>query len=62
MIDDDDVPVLRLPNGERVVLVRSHDVERFWTVGDAVRYDRLQIEVTAVKGHGVEECAVTLAA
>jgi CBS domain containing-hemolysin-like protein len=29
-------------------------------VGDAVRYDRLQFEVTAVKGHGVEECAVWL--
>ena len=27
-------------------------------IGDAVRYDRLQIEVTAVKGHGVEEAAV----
>ena len=31
-------------------------------VGDAVRYDRLAIEVTKVKGHGVEECAVSLAA
>ena len=31
-------------------------------VGDAVRYDRLSIEVTKVKGHGVEECAVSLAA
>jgi CBS domain containing-hemolysin-like protein len=31
-------------------------------VGDAVRYDRLSLEVTAVKGHGVEEAAVTLAA
>jgi CBS domain containing-hemolysin-like protein len=31
-------------------------------VGDAVRYDRLQCEVTAVKGHGVEECAVNLVA
>jgi magnesium and cobalt exporter, CNNM family len=29
-------------------------------VGDAVRYDRLQLQVTAVKGHGVEEAAVTL--
>jgi CBS domain containing-hemolysin-like protein len=29
-------------------------------VGDTVRYDRLQIDVTAVKGHGVEECAVCL--
>jgi magnesium and cobalt exporter, CNNM family len=29
-------------------------------VGDVVRYDRLQIEVTAVKGHGVEEVAVNL--
>jgi CBS domain containing-hemolysin-like protein len=29
-------------------------------VGDTVRYDRLEIEVTAVKGHGVEECAVNL--
>ncbi len=28
-------------------------------VGDSVRYDRLQLEVTAVKGQGVEECAVT---
>jgi len=31
-------------------------------VGDTVRYDRLQFLVTAVKGHGVEECAVWLAA
>jgi CBS domain containing-hemolysin-like protein len=31
-------------------------------VGDAVRYDRLLIEVTAVKGHGVEQCAVSLTA
>jgi CBS domain containing-hemolysin-like protein len=30
-------------------------------VGDAVRYDRLHFDVTAVKGHGVEECAVWLA-
>jgi CBS domain containing-hemolysin-like protein len=30
-------------------------------VGDVVRYDRLQFEVTAVKGHGVEEAAVSLA-
>jgi CBS domain containing-hemolysin-like protein len=30
-------------------------------VGDSVRYDRLQFNVTAVKGHGVEEVAVTLA-
>ena len=30
-------------------------------VGDSVRYDRLEFEVTAVKGHGVEECAVWLA-
>ena len=30
-------------------------------VGDSVRYDRLQIDVTAVKGKGVEEAAVTLA-
>jgi CBS domain containing-hemolysin-like protein len=29
-------------------------------VGDAVRYGRLRFEVTAVKGHGVDECAVTL--
>jgi CBS domain containing-hemolysin-like protein len=29
-------------------------------VADRVRYDRLQLEVTAVKGHGVEEAAVTL--
>jgi CBS domain containing-hemolysin-like protein len=31
-------------------------------VGDAVRYDRLLLTVTAVKGRGVEECAVCLAA
>ncbi len=31
-------------------------------VGDTVRYNRLQFLVTAVKGHGVEECAVWLAA
>jgi CBS domain containing-hemolysin-like protein len=30
-------------------------------VGDSVHYNRLLMEVTAVKGHGVEECAVTLA-
>jgi CBS domain containing-hemolysin-like protein len=29
-------------------------------VGDRVRYGRLSIEVTAVKGHGVEQCAVWL--
>ncbi|HXW06099.1 MAG TPA: hemolysin family protein [Vicinamibacterales bacterium] len=29
-------------------------------VGDTVRYARLQLEVTAVKGHGVEEAAVCL--
>jgi len=29
-------------------------------VGDSVRYDRLLLEVTAVKGHGVDECAVSL--
>jgi CBS domain containing-hemolysin-like protein len=29
-------------------------------VGDIVRYGRLELEVTAVKGHGVDECAVTL--
>lgn len=29
-------------------------------VGDRVRYDRLQFYVTAVKGHGVEEVAVSL--
>lgn len=29
-------------------------------VGDTVRYDRLQLDVTAVKGHGVDEAAVTL--
>jgi hypothetical protein len=28
--------------------------------GDTARYGRLQFEVTAVKGHGVEECAVWL--
>ncbi len=30
-------------------------------VTDTLRYGRLQFEVTAVKGHGVEECAVWLA-
>lgn len=30
-------------------------------VGDSVRYDRLVLEVTAVKGHGVEEAAASLA-
>jgi CBS domain containing-hemolysin-like protein len=30
--------------------------------GDRVRYDRLEFEVTAVKGRGVYECAVTLTA
>ena len=29
-------------------------------VGDTVRYERLELEVTAVKGHGVDECAVCL--
>lgn len=29
-------------------------------VGDSVQYDRLQLDVTAVKGHGVDEAAVTL--
>ena len=29
-------------------------------VGDAVRYERLQFDVTRVKGHGVDECAVFL--
>ena len=29
-------------------------------VGDSVRYDRLLVEVTAVKGHGVQEAAITL--
>ena len=29
-------------------------------VGDTVRYGRLQFTVTALKGHGVEECAVSL--
>ncbi len=29
-------------------------------VGDSVRYERLEFEVTAVKGHGVDECAVCL--
>jgi len=29
-------------------------------VGDVVRYERLQFLVTAVKGHGVEEAAVSL--
>jgi CBS domain containing-hemolysin-like protein len=31
-------------------------------VGDLVRYERLVFEVTAVKGHGVDECAVSLVA
>ena len=31
-------------------------------IGDIVRYDRLSIEVTAVKGLGVEQCAVSLVA
>src|SRR4029079_13810148 len=31
-------------------------------VGDTVRYGRLQLDVTAIKGHGVDECAVWLAA
>lgn len=31
-------------------------------VGDSVRYERLQLEVTRVKGHGVDECAVWLTA
>lgn len=29
-------------------------------VGDSVRYDRLDLHVTVVKGHGVDEAAVTL--
>jgi CBS domain containing-hemolysin-like protein len=29
-------------------------------LGDRVRYERLEFEVTAVKGHGVDECAVGL--
>jgi CBS domain containing-hemolysin-like protein len=29
-------------------------------VGDTVQYERLRFEVTAVKGHGVDVCAVTL--
>jgi magnesium and cobalt exporter, CNNM family len=29
-------------------------------VGDVVRYERLQLEVTAIKGHGVEQAAVSL--
>ena len=29
-------------------------------ISDSVAYDRLQIDVTAVKGHGVDEAAVTL--
>ena len=31
-------------------------------VGDTVRYGRLELEVTKVKGHGVDECAAWLAA
>ena len=30
-------------------------------VGDSVRYDRLLFEVTVIKGHGVQECAVSVA-
>jgi len=30
------------------------------TVGDCVHYARLSFEVTAVKGHGVDECAVSM--
>jgi CBS domain containing-hemolysin-like protein len=30
-------------------------------VGDVVRYDRVILEVTALAGHGVAECGVTLA-
>lgn len=30
--------------------------------GDRIRYERLQFEVTKVRGRGVDECAVTLAA
>jgi CBS domain containing-hemolysin-like protein len=29
-------------------------------IGDVVRYERLEFVVTAVKGHGVEECAVCM--
>lgn len=29
-------------------------------IGDVVRYGRLELEVTVVKGHGVDECAVRL--
>jgi CBS domain containing-hemolysin-like protein len=29
-------------------------------IGDSVKFGRLQFEVTAVKGHGVEQCAVCL--
>jgi CBS domain containing-hemolysin-like protein len=29
-------------------------------VGDTIRYERLLLEVTRVKGHGVDECAVSL--
>ena len=29
-------------------------------IGDSVAYDRLRLDVTAVKGHGVDEAAVTL--
>jgi hypothetical protein len=31
-------------------------------VGDTVQYGRVRIDVTAVKGHGVEQAAVTLLA
>jgi CBS domain containing-hemolysin-like protein len=29
-------------------------------VGESVRYERLEFVVTAVKGHGVEEAAVSM--
>ena len=35
-------------------------LERPPQVGDVVEYDDVRLEVTAVEGHGVDECAVTL--